>query len=231
MRTIGMIAQQAAFAIDNARLYKDLQATYIETVTALANAIEIRDPYTHGHTDRVKVLARAIGAKMGWDAEKLATLWMGCTLHDIGKIGVPDSILSKPGPLTSDEFAVMKTHPVIGAKIIEGVPFLKGAMPYVYYHHERYNGTGYPTGASGEEIPVEGRLLAIVDAFDAITSDRPYRRGQSIAAACDELRIFSGIQFDPMILEVFFQVLESNDFPWITSQRPRELDTPTPVTL
>ena len=231
MRTIGMIAQQAAFAIDNARLYKDLQATYIETVTALANAIEIRDPYTHGHTDRVKVLARAIGAKMGWDNEKLATLWMGCTLHDIGKIGVPDSILSKPGPLTADEFAVMKTHPEIGAKIIEGVPFLKAAIPYVYYHHERYNGTGYPTGAAGEEIPVEGRLLAIVDAFDAITSDRPYRRGQSIAAACEELRIFSGIQFDPHILEVFFQVIDSTDFPWIVPQRPREMDAPAPVNL
>ncbi len=231
LRTIGMIAQQAAFAIDNARLYKDLQATYIETVTALANAIEIRDPYTHGHTDRVKVIARAIGAKMGWDAEKLATLWMGCTLHDIGKIGVPDSILSKPGPLTADEFAIMKTHPVIGAKIIEGVPFLKAAMPYVYYHHERYNGTGYPTGAAGEEIPIEGRLLAIVDAFDAITSDRPYRRSQSIAAACEELRIFSGIQFDPLILDVFFQVLDSTDFPWIVAQRPREMDVPIPVSL
>jgi len=231
MRTIGMIAQQAAFAIDNARLYKDLQTTYIETVTALANAIEIRDPYTHGHTDRVKVLARAIGAKLGWDDERLANLWMGCTLHDIGKIGVPDSVLSKPGPLTADEFAVMKTHPEIGAKIIEGVPFLKAAVPYVYYHHERYNGTGYPTGAAGEEIPIEGRLLAVVDAFDAITSDRPYRRSQSIAAAREELRIFSGIQFDPLILEVFFQVLDSTDFPWIVPQHPRETDMPSPVTL
>lgn len=231
MRTIGMIAQQAAFAIENARLYKDLQATYIETVTALANAIEIRDPYTHGHTDRVKVLARAVGARLGWDAEQLANLWMGCTLHDIGKIGVPDSILSKTGPLTADEFAIMKTHPEVGAKIIEGVPFLKAAIPYVYYHHERYNGTGYPTGAAGEEIPIEGRLLAVVDAFDAITSDRPYRRSQSIAAACDELRVFSGIQFDPHILDVFFQVLDSTDFPWIVPQRPREMDNPTPVTL
>jgi HD-GYP domain-containing protein (c-di-GMP phosphodiesterase class II) len=231
MRTIGMIAQQAAFAIDNARLYKDLQTTYIETVTALANAIEIRDPYTHGHTDRVKVLARAIGAKLGWDDERLANLWMGCTLHDIGKIGVPDSVLSKPGPLTADEFAVMKTHPEIGAKIIEGVPFLKAAVPYVYYHHERYNGTGYPTGAAGEEIPIEGRLLAVVDAFDAITSDRPYRRSQSIAAAREELRIFSGIQFDPLILDVFFQVLDSSDFPWIVSQRHREAEIPIPVTL
>ncbi len=226
LRTIEMIAQQAAIAIDNSRLYRDLQSSYIATVTALANAIEIRDPYTHGHTDRVKVLARAIGVRLGWDEKRLADLWIGCTLHDIGKIGVPDRILSKPGPLSPDEFAVMKTHPEIGAKIIEGVPFLKSAIPYVYYHHERFNGTGYPSRAAGEDIPIEGRLLAVVDAFDAITSDRPYRRGQSVAAAREELRLFSGVQFDPMIVDIFLSVLDANEFPWIMPQHESAISIP-----
>ncbi|MBI3872392.1 MAG: response regulator [candidate division Zixibacteria bacterium] len=116
LRTIEMTAAQAAVALENSRLYKNLHSAYLDTVSALANAIEIRDPYTRGHTDRVKVLARAIGSRLGWDSDRLFDLWMGCTLHDIGKIGVPDRILSKPGPLTPDEFAMMKTHPEIGAK-------------------------------------------------------------------------------------------------------------------
>jgi len=215
LRTVEMTAAQAAIAIDNSRLYKNLHGAYLDTVSALANAIEIRDPYTRGHTDRVKLLARAIGNRLGWDQERLFGLWMGCTLHDIGKIGVPDRILSKPGPLTADEFALMKTHPEIGAKIIEGVPFLKPAIPYVYYHHERFNGTGYPFGMAGEEIPVEGRILAVVDAFDAITSDRPYRQGQTLDVAREELCAFAGIQFDPEIVEVFFAALEHQDIPWM----------------
>ncbi|HUU46534.1 MAG TPA: HD domain-containing phosphohydrolase [Acidobacteriota bacterium] len=215
LRTIDMIAAHAAIAIDNARLYKNLHSAYMDTVSALANAIEIRDPYTRGHTDRVRMLARGIGQRLGWSAEKQFDLWMGCTLHDIGKIGVPDSILSKPGPLTADEFALMKTHPEIGAKIIEGVPFLKPAIPYVYHHHERFDGSGYPTGISGEQIPIEGRILAVVDAFDAITSDRPYRKGQPVAVAVEELKGYSGVQFDAAIVDVFFSFLEDKDPPWL----------------
>ncbi|MEW5701197.1 MAG: HD domain-containing phosphohydrolase [Candidatus Zixiibacteriota bacterium] len=215
LRTIEMTAAQAAIAIDNSRLYRNLHAAYLDTVSALANAIEIRDPYTRGHTDRVKLLARALGNRLGWDNDRLFGLWMGCTLHDIGKIGVPDGVLSKPGPLTADEFALMKTHPEIGVKIIEGVPFLKPAIPYVYYHHERYDGSGYPFGMIRDEIPIEGRILAVVDAFDAITSDRPYRRGQSLEVAREELRAFAGIQFDPEIVELFFAALNDVDIPWM----------------
>lgn len=219
IRTIEMIAAHAAIAVDNARLYKNLHGAYMDTVSALANAIEIRDPYTRGHTDRVRVLARGIARRLGWTNEQQFTLWMGCTLHDIGKIGVPDRILGKTGPLTPDEFAVMKTHPEIGAKIIEGVPFLKPALPYVYYHHERYDGSGYPTGVKGTDIPLEGRILAVVDAFDAITSDRPYRKGQPVEVAIEELKSYAGVQFDAEIVEIFLSVLAEQDVPWLRRMR------------
>ena len=208
MRSIEMTAAQAALAIENSRLYNDLYSSYLDTVSALANAIEYRDPYTRGHTDRVKVLAQAIASKMGWGVERLFDLWMGCTLHDIGKIGVPDSILNKPGPLTAEEVVQMKRHPEIGAKMIEGVPFLKPAMPYIYYHHERFDGQGYPTGLAGDNIPIEGRILAVVDAYDAVTSDRPYRRGRSLEEAKGELRSCAGVQFDPAIVEMFIGILD-----------------------
>lgn len=208
LRSIEMTAAQAALAIENSRLYNDLYRSYLDTVSALANAIEFRDPYTRGHTDRVKVLAQAIASKMGWGVERLFDLWMGCTLHDIGKIGVPDSILNKPGPLTPDEQRQMKRHTEIGAKMIEGVPFLKPAMPYIYYHHERFDGAGYPTGLVGRDIPIEGRILAVVDAFDAVTSDRPYRDGRSLEEAKSELLSCSGAQFDPEIVDLFISILD-----------------------
>ena len=215
LRTLGLIASHTAVTIENARLYKNLRSSYMDTVSALANAIEIRDPYTKGHTDRVKYFARAITSRLGWSDEQQYELWMGCTLHDIGKLGVPDSILGKPGPLTDDEFAVMKTHPEIGARLIEGVPCLRPALPYVYSHHERYDGSGYPAGRAGEDIPIEGRILAVVDAFDAITSNRPYRPSQPVEVAVEELRAFSGTQFDPHIVDLFIEVLSSEGIPWM----------------
>jgi response regulator RpfG family c-di-GMP phosphodiesterase len=211
LRSLEMTATQTALAIENSRLYNNLYRSYLDTVSALANAIEFRDPYTRGHTDRVKVLAQAIARRKGWGVERLFNLWMGCTLHDIGKIGVPDSILNKPGPLTEEEHLQMKRHTEIGAKMIEGVPFLRPALPYIYYHHERFDGTGYPTGLAGKEIPIEGRILAVADAFDAVTSDRPYRRGRSPEEAIDELRQCAGRQFDPEIVEALFEALEDED--------------------
>lgn len=210
LRSIEMTAAQAAVAIETSRLYHDLNRSYMDTVSALANAIEFRDPYTRGHTDRVKVLARAIAQRMGWGVEQLFDLWMGCTLHDIGKIGVPDSILNKPGPLTSQEMNWMRRHTEFGVKMIENVPFLKPAVPYVYYHHERYDGSGYPTGLMGMDIPIEGRILAVVDAFDAVTSDRPYRKGRTLDEARRELETCSGTQFDPTVVDVFLHVLAEN---------------------
>ncbi len=218
-RSAGLVAGQAAVAIENARLYKNLHGAYLDTIAALANAIEIRDTFTRGHTDRVKLTAEAIARKLGWDGDQLFDLWMGCTLHDIGKIGVPDRILNKPGTLTDDEFTMMKTHPAIGAKIIEGIPFLEPALPYILHHHERWDGQGYPDGLAGEEIPVGGRILAVADTFDAIISDRPYRRGRPIELAIEELTTHSGKQFDPEIVKIFLDVLVEHNLSWLLRAR------------
>lgn len=208
-RSIEMAAAQAAQSIENSRLYSDLYHSYMDTVSALANAIEFRDPYTRGHTDRVKQLAQSIAREMGWGVELMFDLWIGCTLHDIGKIGVPDSILNKPGPLTDGERRHMRRHTEIGVQMVQGVPFLRPAMPYIYYHHERFDGAGYPTGLGGREIPIEGRILSVVDAFDAVTSDRPYRKGCTIEEAQEELKRCAGSQFDPEIVDVFLGLISS----------------------
>jgi HD-GYP domain-containing protein (c-di-GMP phosphodiesterase class II) len=131
---------------------------------------------------------------------------MGCTLHDIGKIGVPDAILNKPFPLTEAERKTMEIHPQLGARILEGIDFLSAAIPYILYHHERFDGAGYPGKLSGEDIPVEGRLLAVVDTFDAIVSDRPYRRSATPDAAVEELQRYAGTQFDPAIVQILVAV-------------------------
>ena len=135
---------------------------------------------------------------------------MGGILHDVGKISVPDHVLNKPGPLTTEEFAIMKKHPETGKKMLEGIEFLRPALPYVLYHHEQFDGSGYPYGLKAEEIPFEGRLLAVADTFDAIISDRPYRKGASFEKAIDELEKFSGRQFDPQVVGAFMSVWENN---------------------
>ena len=144
-------------------------------LSILSRAIEARDPYTRGHSTRVTVLAEAVARRLGWSDEQIASLRVGGPLHDIGKLAVSDEVLRKEGRLDDDELAQIREHPKIGAKILLRITTLREAIPYVLYHHERWDGTGYPSGKAGEEIPVEARVLAIADAFDAMTSDRPYR--------------------------------------------------------
>jgi len=204
-----LLASKAAAAIETSALYDDLKESYIATVQALANAIEARDVYTRGHTERVFRLSEILAHELGWGEEQLGDLKMGGLLHDIGKIGVPDSILNKPGPLTPDEFEIMKKHPETGARMIESIPFLKQALPYVLYHHERHDGKGYPRGLRGDEIPLAGRLLAVVDTLDAITSDRPYRGGRLLAEAIGEIKQNSGTQFHPEIVRACVRAYES----------------------
>ena len=208
LHSLSIIASKAASAIENSRLYEELKESYLETLTTLANAVEARDIYTRGHTERVCYMAELMGSQMGWNEERLWEVKMGGILHDIGKIGVPDAILNKAEALTKDEFEVMKQHPICGAKILEGISFLAPAVPYVLYHHERFDGKGYPYGLRNDRIPIQGRLMAVVDTFDAMTSDRPYRKAKSFKIALKEIRDCAGTQFDPHIAEVFLDAWE-----------------------
>jgi len=151
-------------------------------------------------------MADALVRRLGWDEERLAMLRVGGPLHDIGKLGVSDDVLRKRGRLDARELAEIREHPTLGAKILLRLVAFRGAIPYVLYHHERWDGTGYPTGRSGEEIPVEARVLAIADAFDAMTSDRPYRRALSPDEALAEVERCAGTQFDPELVEIFVEL-------------------------
>lgn len=206
---LSILSNSAASAIANQNLYTDLKKSYLQAIRALASAIEARDVYTAGHTDRVTRLAEQIALHLGWSERDIQTLQVGCTLHDIGKIGVPDAILTKTDRLTDAERKMMNKHPQMGLKIIRGVDLLRPAIPYLASHHERFDGTGYPRGLKGEEIPVEGRVLAVADTFDAIMSDRPYRKGAPVAVAIKELLDNRGTQFDPDIVTAFLGVLRS----------------------
>lgn len=197
------LADQVAIAIENARLYDELKKTFLDTAEALAEAIEQRDPYTGGHTRRVLNYSVAVGKEMNLSEEELENLKLAAILHDIGKIGVEDRILRKEGPLTNEEFEEMKKHPEIGAEIIRHISSLKGVIPGILYHQERYDGKGYPSGISNGNIPISARIIAVCDTFDAMTTDRPYRKGLGVEKALEELKKFAGIQFDPDVVNGF----------------------------
>lgn len=175
-------------------------------VIIFAKAIEKRDQYRGGHADRVTEYAIKTAEQLGWPKERITVLELGGHLHDVGKIGVPDAVLNKAGKLTVEEFELMKAHPEIGEQILRGNDFLEALLPYVLFHHERYDGKGYPKGLAGEAIPIEGRLLAVSDAFDAMTSTRPYRKGMDPEAAISEIKRCTGTQFDPKIVGPFLEV-------------------------
>jgi putative two-component system response regulator len=187
----------------------DTRAAHLQTVIMLANVIETRDPYTAGHLERVRRLALNLAFALNWNTEDIAILEFGAILHDIGKIVVPSQVLKKTGPLTKDEWKLMRQHPEVGAKMLEGVDHLKAAVPYVLNHHEWWNGSGYPAGLKGEKIPREGRLLAIADAFDAMTTNRPYHSSMPAVDALDELARYRGIYFDPDMVDVFIRAYKT----------------------
>jgi HD-GYP domain-containing protein (c-di-GMP phosphodiesterase class II) len=188
-------------------LTKKLDQAYLETITALANAVEARDHLTGDHVERVRSMSVRLGHILKLDREALRQLEFGAVLHDVGKIGLPDAILGKPGPLSSSEIPIMQEHPLIGRRILEGVSFLHPALPAVEAHHERWDGTGYPHGLSAENIPIAGRIVAVVDAFDAMTSDRPYRLALSVETAKAILLAGRGTQFDPVVVDAFLENL------------------------
>lgn len=201
IRELAESYQRAAGSVRNAQ--EGLQRAYVEFVRSLANALDARDRYTSGHSYRVSQLASATAVAMGLASDDIDRIRVGALLHDIGKIGIDDSILQKAERLTKAEFEIVKQHPVIGRRILEGVAGLAPYIDAVELHHENWDGTGYPKGQSGEETPVDARIIHVSDAFDAMTTDRSYRRGMTREEAIRQLFVYAGTQFDPRIVEVF----------------------------
>ncbi|MDD5015802.1 MAG: HD domain-containing protein, partial [Atribacterota bacterium] len=200
-------SEQAAVAINNARLYQKIQDSYFEIVKALAQAIEAKDPYTHGHSERVMQYAVQIAQKLGLSEEEIDSLRYAAILHDIGKIGVRGIILNNPNGLSGEEYDEIKKHPLVGEGIIKPIELLQPIRPLIRHHHEWYNGKGYPDGLFGENIPLGARILAVTDAYDAMESDRPYRKALTKETALQELKRGSGTQFDPKIVELLLEIL------------------------
>jgi HD-GYP domain-containing protein (c-di-GMP phosphodiesterase class II) len=203
------LASTAAIAISNARLHQKVLGDHKNTVKALAAAVDARDHYTCGHSQRVTKYALLGGSELSLPAEELEVIEYAGILHDIGKIGISDAILCKPSRLTDEEWLIMRQHPEIGAKILEGIPFLEKARELVLYHHERYDGKGYPEGLAGRGIPIGARLIAIADAFDTMTTDRAYRPALGIGYAVRELYKCSGTQFCPRAVKAFISGLKT----------------------
>ena len=191
--------------------YHELKDAYETTLEGWSHALEIRDRETQGHSRRVTNLTNRIAKRMGFTDEQLIHVYRGALLHDIGKLGIPDDILHKPGPLTEQEMNVMKLHPQIAVDLISPIEYLKPAMNIPRYHHEKWDGTGYPYGLSGEAIPLEARIYAVVDVFDALTHDRPYRTKMSQEEAVDYIKSEAGKHFDPNVLEVFLKEIQHAD--------------------
>jgi putative nucleotidyltransferase with HDIG domain len=188
------------------RALRSLEDAYRSTLKALTAALETRDAETHGHSERVVTFSLRLGRELGLDKSQMTALEFGSLLHDIGKIGVPDAILRKPAKLDEDEWAKMREHPLHGQSILREIEFLEDAAQVVAQHHERWDGSGYPLGLKGREINLNARIFAVADAFDAMMSDRVYRRGRSYEAAAAELDEWAGRQFDPEIVEAFHRV-------------------------
>jgi HD-GYP domain-containing protein (c-di-GMP phosphodiesterase class II) len=203
------LSHQVSIAIDNARLYANLKQSFFETVEALAEAIEKKDHYTGGHTKRVVYYSMCIAKYMKLTPEVLERIRLGALLHDVGKIGVEDKILKKQAPLEADEWKVMQTHPELGHDIMGGVEGLRDVLGGMRFHHERWDGKGYPLGLKGEEIPLIARIISVADAYDAMVSTRPYRKGLDPAVAYAEILRNRGTQFDPVSVDAFVQAFQN----------------------
>ncbi|MGH2489967.1 MAG: GAF domain-containing protein [Candidatus Limnocylindria bacterium] len=202
------LANLVATAFENAEHLAQMRELYLASVKALAAAVDARDPYTRSHSARVAALARTIGDEMRMSADQLRRVQVGALLHDIGKIGVPDAILNKPGPLTADEWVLMRTHPAVGSSILAAVEPLRDLVPIVRTHHERFDGAGYPEKLAGDSVPIEAYVVAAADAFEVIVSRRAYKQAQSVEFACAELVRCRGTQFHPDVVDAFLRVIE-----------------------
>ncbi len=202
-----MSRELAAYDRENRRLIEAMERGYLDTIRCLAAAVDAKDPYTRGHSERVAKLSVEIGREMGFSGAQLRSLEYGGILHDIGKIGIPDAILAKRGSLTPDEMSLIRDHPAIGADIVGVVDFLKDALPCVLFHHERWDGTGYPAGIAGANIPLFARIVNIADTWDACTSRRPYQEPIPTAVVVSILEGLRGAQTDPAVHDALLGVL------------------------
>ncbi|MDF1554793.1 MAG: response regulator [Deferrisomatales bacterium] len=202
-KALMVLGDRAATSLENALLYANLENTFRETIQGLALALEAKDAYTHGHSENVTRLCSAAARIMVLDEEFCTTLHQAAVLHDIGKIGISSAILNKPSKLDPEEYEIIKSHPRMGKRILEPISMLSAVVPIIYHHHERWDGNGYPEGLAGEEIPLGSRLMMVADTYEAMTSDRAYRKGLPHQVAVDELRSCSGTQFDPECVKAF----------------------------
>jgi putative nucleotidyltransferase with HDIG domain len=207
LKTLG---SQAALAIYNAQLHEAREQALLDTITALAHAIEAKDGYTIQHCEKMTGRAVALAQALGLPRQEVENVRLGAILHDVGKIGIPDAVLNKPSKLTPEEYEIIKEHAAIGARIVQSVGALKGVVPIVHHHQERYDGSGYPLGLSAEDIPIGARIIGVVDTYGAMTEDRVYRKAPGHQAAIEELQRLAGKQFDPIVVRAFVQLLAEN---------------------
>lgn len=210
MRSIGEIASWLSVAIRNARLWEDLRKAYLKIVISFSRAVEAKDPYTSGHSDNVARLSVELASYLGLSKLEIEKAYIGARLHDIGKIGIPESTLNKTGTLTKDEYKLIKEHAYKGYEITQPIDSMIKISDIILHHHERYDGKGYPLGLSGEQIPFLARIIAIADAFDAMTSDRPYRKGIPYKDALEVIEQNKGTQFDPVLATRFVEMMKDN---------------------
>jgi response regulator RpfG family c-di-GMP phosphodiesterase len=218
LKLLSSIAEMAGIAVHRLRLFEELQAAtealvaaYDKTIRGWATALELRDQETEGHSERVTEITMKLAAKMGLAEENLIHVYRGSLLHDIGKMGVSDTILLKPGPLDEREWEIMRHHPQYAYDLLAPIDYLKPALNIPYCHHEKYNGTGYPQGLKGEDIPLEARIFAVADVYDALISDRPYRLAWSQKDALEYIKKESGTHFDPLVVELFLELINDLD--------------------
>jgi response regulator RpfG family c-di-GMP phosphodiesterase len=207
LENLDFIADTASVAINNQLKSIEIEKSYFRTMKALATAVEEKDRYTRGHSERVKTYAVELAKRLGLPSETISTIEYACVLHDIGKIGIPDSIIQKDRDLTEDEYRQIKEHPTKGEKIIQVIPFLEPALPIIRHHHERFDGTGYPDGIGGKGIELGARIIAIADTYDAMTTERPYRGPLPMDEAVSVLKEQKGKQFDPELVDIFVRYL------------------------
>ncbi|MDR0306637.1 MAG: response regulator [Chitinispirillales bacterium] len=208
LQIVNALTMQASIFVENIKLYENIRNNYLSTIRAFAHAVEAKDEYTHGHSENVMKYTVALGKFMGISEQELEHIKYAGLLHDIGKIGISESILNKPSKLTDEEYNQIMRHPELGARIISNIPFLSPLAALVQHHHEFYNGKGYPFGLSGEEIPLGARMLSVSDTYEAMTSNRPYRKAMPQETAFKILVEEKGRQFDPVIVDAFLKVMK-----------------------